>query len=110
MGGDPDIGQGLVRQVQFPVNGFDLFFKPPETVCLDRITSYNVCYTKLLRELYLPHQALPDIRVTTHKSRLYHSTAIADRIRPAVHDRLFSKDIPRHHDVTGPAGTSYNFV
>lgn len=56
-------------------------------------------------ELYLPHQALSDIRVTTHKSRLYHSTAIADRIRPAVHDRLFSKDIPRHHDVTGPAGT-----
>ena len=56
-------------------------------------------------ELYLPHQALPDIRVTTHKSRLYHSTAIADRIRPVVHDRLFSKDIALHYDVTGPAGT-----
>lgn len=56
-------------------------------------------------ELYLPYKSLPDIRVTTHKSRLYHSTAIAGRIRPIVHDRLFSKEIPRHHDVTGPAGT-----
>nr|WP_218576687.1 RNA methyltransferase [Desulfobacter latus] len=52
-------------------------------------------------ELYLPAQALPDIRVTTHKSRLYHSTAIADRIRPVVHDRLFLKNAPRHYDVTG---------
>jgi len=56
-------------------------------------------------ELYLPHQARPDIRVTTHKSRLYHSTAIADRIRPVVHDRLFSEDIPRHYNATGPAGS-----
>ncbi len=56
-------------------------------------------------ELYLPPQTLPDIRVTTHKSRLYHSTAIADRIRPVVHDRLFLKDTPRHDHVTGPAGT-----
>ena len=55
-------------------------------------------------ELYLPHQTLPDIRVTTHKSRLYHSTAIADRISPIVHDRLFSKEIPRHYDDTGPTG------
>ena len=56
-------------------------------------------------ELYLPHQALADIRVTTHKSRLYHSTAIADRIRPIVHDRLCLKDTLRHHDVTGSAGS-----
>ena len=56
-------------------------------------------------ELYLPYQVLPDIRVTTHKSRLYHSTAIADRISPIVHDRLFLKDIPRHHGAAGPAGS-----
>jgi len=55
-------------------------------------------------ELYLPEQTRPDIRVTTHKSRLYHSTAIADRIRPVIHDRLFLKD-PGHYDVTGSAGT-----
>ncbi|WP_169400724.1 THUMP domain-containing class I SAM-dependent RNA methyltransferase [Desulfobacter curvatus] len=54
-------------------------------------------------ELYLPLQALPDIRVTTHKSRLYHSTAIADRISPIVHDRLFLKDASRRHDITDPA-------
>ncbi len=56
-------------------------------------------------ELYLPNQTLPDIRVTTHKSRLYHSTAIAERIKPILHDRLFLKDTPRHYDVTGSAGT-----
>lgn len=54
-------------------------------------------------ELYLPSQTLPDIRVTTHKSRLYHSTAIADRIKPILHDRLFLKEPPRHYDVTGSA-------
>ncbi|WP_321493816.1 RNA methyltransferase [uncultured Desulfobacter sp.] len=54
-------------------------------------------------ELYLPHQTLPDIRVSTHKSRLYHSTAIADRISPIVHDRLFSNSIPVYRDFPGPA-------
>lgn len=52
-------------------------------------------------ELYLPNRStLPDIRVTTHKSRLYHSTAVADRIRPILHDRLFSKDAPQRHNYT----------
>nr|WP_321400650.1 RNA methyltransferase [uncultured Desulfobacter sp.] len=50
-------------------------------------------------ELYLPRQVLPDIKVTTHKSRLYHSAAIADRIRPILHDRLFSKDAFPHSDI-----------
>lgn len=54
-------------------------------------------------ELYLPHQALPDIKVTTHKSRLYHSDAIADRIRPILHDRLFSKGAVPHGDIPGEA-------
>ena len=39
-------------------------------------------------ELYLPHVTDPDIRVTTRKSRLYHSDAIADRIRPLILERL----------------------
>jgi len=52
-------------------------------------------------ELYLPRQSLPDIKVTTHKSRLYHSDAIADRIRPILHDRLFSEDAFPHTDIHG---------
>ena len=54
-------------------------------------------------ELYLPPRSQPDIRVSTHKSRLYHSTAIADRIRPIIHDRLILKDTSRHHDIIKPA-------
>ena len=54
-------------------------------------------------ELYLPPQSPPDIRVSTHKSRLYHSTAIADRIRPIIHDRLFLKNTSRQHDISKPA-------
>ncbi|WP_321418689.1 RNA methyltransferase [uncultured Desulfobacter sp.] len=52
-------------------------------------------------ELYLPAETLPDIRVTTRKSRLYHSKAISDRISPILHDRLSLKDASRHHN-TGP--------
>jgi len=56
-------------------------------------------------ELYLPFRARPDIRVTTRKSRLYHSTAIAGRIAPIIHERLFSKEIPGHYGLSGPADT-----
>ncbi|MCG8551663.1 MAG: RNA methyltransferase [Desulfobacterales bacterium] len=53
-------------------------------------------------ELYLPSDTLPDIRVSTRKSRLYHSTAIADRISPIVHDRLLLNNAPRHHNSAKP--------
>ena len=58
-------------------------------------------------ELYLPGQAArPDIRVTTRKSRLYHSTAVADRIRPIIDERLSSKNIPWHNNTDQQAGTT----
>ena len=50
-------------------------------------------------DLYLPCQALPDIKVSTHKSRLYHSAAIADRIKPILHGPLFSKDAFPHTNI-----------
>jgi putative N6-adenine-specific DNA methylase len=52
-------------------------------------------------ELYLPRQPLPEIKVTTHKSRLYHSAAIAGRITPILQDRLFSNKTAPHSDITG---------
>ncbi len=39
-------------------------------------------------ELCLPRDVQPDIRVTTHKSRLYHSDAIGDRIHAWVCEKL----------------------
>jgi putative N6-adenine-specific DNA methylase len=57
-------------------------------------------------ELYLPRQTLPEIKVTTHKSRLYHSAAIADRIKPILHDRLFSKDAFPYRQYTEAAGST----
>lgn len=56
-------------------------------------------------ELYLPWQTLPDIKVTTHKSRLYHSSAIADRISPILQDRLFPNQTSPHPDITGLAAS-----
>ena len=43
-------------------------------------------------ELYLPRDARPDVRVTTHKSRLYHSDAIAERLRAWVCDKLQTQE------------------
>lgn len=39
-------------------------------------------------ELYFPQNSLPTIRVTCKKSRLYHSDAIAERLRPLVENAL----------------------
>lgn len=44
-------------------------------------------------ELFLPQGCDLDIRVTTHKSRLYHSDAVADRCRPLILSRLHPTDI-----------------
>jgi putative N6-adenine-specific DNA methylase len=39
-------------------------------------------------ELYLPPDQMPDFNVATHRCRLYHTGAIADRLRAAIADRL----------------------
>jgi len=44
--------------------------------------------SKIDWELYLSQGQIPEIRVTTHKSRLYHSDAVADRCRPIIASRL----------------------
>ena len=50
--------------------------------------------TKALRwPLYLPCGAIPECRVTSHHSRLYHSQAIAQRIRQAIADHWQSTDV-----------------
>ncbi len=39
-------------------------------------------------ELYLPRGCRPHLKVSTHRSRLYHSDAVAERIRQAIQTRM----------------------
>jgi len=62
------------------------------TRVLLRIAEFNAADFKTLEqrlnavpwELYLPDGLLPEIRVTCRKSRLYHSEAVAERLRAAL--------------------------
>ncbi len=44
-------------------------------------------------ELYFPRNPLPEIKVTCRKSRLYHSDAVAERLRIVVGDALLRQGI-----------------
>ena len=39
-------------------------------------------------ELYLPSGAAIDVKVSAHRSRLYHSGAVAERVRQGIHQRM----------------------
>lgn len=57
--------------------------------------------SRLEWELYL-HPAQPvDVKVTCHKSRLYHSDAVAERVKGAIEDRL--QKAPQEADKNKPA-------
>lgn len=51
--------------------------------------------TKALRwSLWLPPGAIPVCKISAHKSRLFHSKAIAQRIRQAIYDHWMDADVP----------------
>jgi putative N6-adenine-specific DNA methylase len=57
--------------------------------------------SRLEWELYL-HPGQPvDVKVTCHKSRLYHSDAVAERVKGAIEDRLHQ--VPQEADKNKPA-------
>lgn len=55
-------------------------------------------------ELHLPAGCRPEVRVTTHRCRLYHSEAVAQRITAAVARRLLDRraSAPGHGDSPWP--------
>lgn len=71
----------------------------------DNFRKLETALHKIDWELFLPPHHIPDIRVTTHKSRLYHSDAVADRCRSAMTDKL---GIPPDNDIPAKkrSGTS----
>lgn len=49
-------------------------------------------------ERYLPPGGAVDVRVTSHKSRLYHTGAVAERVANAIGDRLGQPPLLQKHD------------
>jgi putative N6-adenine-specific DNA methylase len=49
---------------------------------------------KIAWELYLPEGILPELNVSTHHSRLYHTQAVAEHLRQGIADRWLKLGIP----------------